>query len=203
MAPERSLERATLVLNKNWIPIQTTSTRHAIGLVAGGAAHIVDPEDFRVYDLRSWDAVAAARGRVDGDTIRSMRLSLPPLEVIVLTHYGGIGDRRVVFSRANLFRRDRYTCQYCGARPNIRELTIDHVLPRSRGGRSSWENCVLACLACNQRKANRSPAESRMTLRREPTRPTRAAFLRALTRVRRESWDQFLDRAYWEVELEA
>jgi 5-methylcytosine-specific restriction endonuclease McrA len=202
MNPDTLRGRATLVLNKNWLPIQTTTTRDAIGMVAGGSAYIVDSDDYQVHDLLSWDAAATARKQFEGPRIRSMRLSLPPPEVIVLTHYGGVGDRRVVFSRANLFRRDAYRCQYCGTRPSMGDLTIDHVQPRSRGGGSTWENCVLACLKCNQRKANRTPKEARMALLRQPRKPTRSAMLKSLPKVRKESWEKFLNRAYWEAELE-
>ena len=71
----------------------------------------------------------------------------------------------VTFSRRNIFKRDRYVCQYCGSQPGSEELTIDHVVPRSQGGVSSWTNCVLACMTCNKRKADRTPEQAGMMLR--------------------------------------
>lgn len=196
------LDRPTLVLNRGWTPIQTTTVRNAIGLVACGAARIIDPRTYQVHDLSSWDAASRVQERLAGETIRSMRLALAPLEVIVLTNYKGVGVRSVVFSRWNLFKRDRYTCQYCGAQPGTGELTIDHILPRSRGGKSSWENCVVACVGCNAHKADRTPAEAGMDLRTSPKKPSRKAVFQVSRRHRIEPWKNFLSQAYWEVELE-
>ena len=134
--------------------------------------------------------------------IRSSYLALVPPEVILLSGYVGMAERSVVFSRRNLYKRDRYTCQYCGAQPGAAELTIDHVLPRSRGGVSSWVNCALACVSCNKRKANRTPSEAGMPLRKAPAKPSWRALSQIPPHVRRESWGKFLSRAYWEVELE-
>lgn len=196
------LERPTLVLNKNWTPIRTTTTREAIGLVASGSAKIIDTLTYEVHDLDSWHAVSRAEERFSEYRIRSMRLSLLPPEVIVLTTYEGVGTRVVVFSRSNLFKRDRFTCQYCGAKPRTSEMTIDHILPRSRGGLSSWENCVLACFNCNRKKKNRTPDEASMKLRKPAVKPSWAALSALSQPARVESWKGFLNRAYWEAELE-
>ena len=85
-----------------------------------------------------------------------MRLRVP--EVVALAGYDRLPEAAVAFSRRNIFKRDHYTCQYCGVQPGTEELTIDHVIPRSQGGTSTWENCVLACVACNKQKADRTPA---------------------------------------------
>jgi 5-methylcytosine-specific restriction endonuclease McrA len=196
------LDRPALVLNRNWVAIQTTTVKEAIGLVAKGSARIIEPDSFVAHDLETWNDVSRAKARFGGAVIRSARLEIAPPEVILLTAYEGMGERAVVFSRRNLFKRDRFTCQYCGAQPGPEELTIDHVAPRSRGGVSSWENCALACVACNKRKADRTPAEAGMTLRRAPRKPSWRSLARIEPRVQRESWEQFLSRAYWEVELE-
>lgn len=198
-----ALRQPTLVLNSNWRPIQTTTSRMAITLVAKGAALIIDPETYEVHDLDSWHACSEVRHRFTEQRIRSMRLDLSPPEVILLTHYRGQGDQSVTFSRLNLYRRDLYTCQYCGAQPGTRELTIDHVVPRSRAGKSTWENCVVACVECNKRKAARTPAEAGMNLRQTPLKPRWSAIARLPHGNRtRESWKRFLSEAYWKAELE-
>ena len=199
---ENVLQRPTLVLNRRWTPIRTAPVQDAIGLVARGHAMIIEPESFETHDLASWNDVSRARLRFGDLAIRSPRLVLVPPEVILLTTYEGQGGRAVVFSRKNLFKRDRYTCQYCGTQPGPEELTVDHVVPRSRGGVSSWENCVLACVECNKTKADRSPAQAGLKLRRTPKKPTWKALVQVPARDRRESWDKFLSRAYWEIELE-
>lgn len=196
------LESPVLVLNKRWDPIQTTTVREAIGLVAKGSASVIDPKTFERHDLLSWNEVSRAAAAVGEAVIRSRYLALITPEVVVLSDYEGRGAQSVVFSRRNIFRRDRYACQYCGCQPGPSELTIDHVLPKSRGGVSNWENCLLACVACNAKKANRTPEEARMIPRKRPRKPSWKVLAQVSPRVRRESWEQFLGRTYWEVELE-
>ncbi len=196
------LQRPTLVLNRRWMPIRTAPIQEAIGLVAKGAALILEPGSFATHDLASWNDASRAKLRFGDAVIRSPRLVLAPPEVIVLTGYEGPGGRSVVFSRKNLFKRDRYTCQYCGLQPGPEELTVDHILPRSRGGTSTWENCVLACVECNKRKADRTPAQAGLKLRKAPRKPSWKSLVQVPLRDRRESWELFLSRAYWEVELD-
>lgn len=202
MNAEEVLQRPTLVLNRRWMPIRTAPVQEAIGLVAKGTAMIIEPDSFETHDLLSWNDVSKIRARVGDAMIRSPRLALVAPEVILLTTYEGPGGRAVVFSRKNLFKRDRYTCQYCGLQPGPSELTVDHVVPRSRGGVSSWENCVLACVECNKVKADRSPEKAGLKLRKVPKKPSWKSLVQVPTRERRESWDKFLSRAYWEIELE-
>ncbi len=196
------LQRPALVLNRNWAAITTTTVKEAISLVAKGSALVIEPETFRTHDLRSWCDVSRAQARLSDAVVRSARVALVAPEVVLLRSYAGLGERSVVFSRKNLFKRDRYACQYCGVQPGPQELTVDHVLPRSHGGRSTWENCVLACVACNTRKADRTPERAGMRLRRAPRRPSWKTLAQVPPRERRESWEKFLSRAYWEVELE-
>ena len=112
--------------------------------------------------------------------------------------------RRPAFTRFNVFLRDRFTCQYCGHRFPTHELTFDHVLPRSRGGRTTWRNVVTSCADCNLRKGNRLPGENGMTPLRPPHEPT-TFLLQENGRsfppnFLHESWRDYL---YWDVELEA
>jgi 5-methylcytosine-specific restriction endonuclease McrA len=195
------LSRPTLVLNRNWMPIQTTTAKEAISLVAKGNASIIDPETYQVHTIETWNDVSEAKEIFEGRAIRSQRLHLRAPEVIVLSEYKGMGERSVVFSRRNIFKRDRYTCQFCNGQPGSKEMTIDHVMPKSRGGRSSWENCVLACIECNSRKADRTPAEAGMKLKTVPSKPSWRILSAVPPQDIQESWEKFLDRAYWEVEL--
>lgn len=198
-----ALQRPVLVLNKRWVPVQVTTVKEAIGLVAKGSAKIIDPTDFSSVDLVTWNDVSKVKARVEGNSIRSQYLSLVPPEVIVLTKYEGQGEKSVVFSRRNIFKRDKYTCQYCGVQPGPEELTIDHIMPKSRGGGGSWENCVLACVECNKKKANRTPDEAGMKLRKVPKKPSWKSLGHLHPRDRKQSWSAFLSEAYWEVELES
>lgn len=202
MEAAKALDRTVLVLNRRWDPIQTTSVKDAIGLVAKGSAFVIDPATFDRHDLVSWGEVSKVMKAVGDGLIRSQHLAIVPPEVVVLTAYEGRGERSVVFSRKNIFKRDRYTCQYCGKQPGPEELTIDHVMPRSRGGTSTWENCLLACVECNKRKADKTPEEAKMPPRKLPKKPSWKTLSQVHPKARRESWEQFLGRAYWEVELE-
>ncbi len=193
------LNEASLVLNRNWLPIGTTSVREAICLVYREAAHAVDPEDFTVHDFDSWASLRLAQ---DEPCIRTVRLRIRIPEIIVLTEYDSIPERRVAFSRRNIYKRDRYQCQYCGAKPAVSELTVDHIVPRSAGGRSTWENCVIACLRCNRRKANRTLSEAGLHLSKPPMEPRWSPCVAIPIAKRRASWEQFVSEKYWNVELE-
>lgn len=203
MSAAKVLERSVLVLNRNWAAITVKTVREAIGLVAKGSAFVLEPETYERHDLASWADVSRLKVKVGDGVIRSQRLMLVAPEVVVLTGYEGMGQKSVIFSRRNLFKRDRYTCQYCGKQPGPEELTIDHVLPKSKGGKSTWENCALACVACNKVKADRTPEQAAMKLRKLPKKPTWKTLTQVPPRERRESWEAFLSRAYWEVELES
>ncbi len=192
------LTRPTLVLNRNWQPVGVASVARSLTLVASERARIVDPRDYRQHTWADWARMAPEGDELFVQSVRS-RVRVP--EIITLVAYERVPRCEVAFNRRNLFRRDAYTCQFCGSRPGSEELTIDHVLPRSRGGTSTWDNCVLACLQCNARKANRTPAEARMPLRKAPVRPKWQPIY-SWSKVRIASWSQFLSEAYWSVELE-
>jgi len=194
------LNDAALILNRNWTPIDITTVRDALCMLYADAARAVLPEDYSVHDFDSWASLTVAH---DEPYVRTVRLRLKVPEVILLARYGGLGKMTVSFSRRNLYRRDRYTCQYCGAQPGSEELTIDHVVPRSRGGLASWTNCVLACVSCNSRKGGRTPAEARMRLRKEPVEPQWAPHISIPVWQRKLSWQHFISDRYWNVQLEA
>ena len=191
------LDRPTLVLNRNWQPVGVASVSRSLLKVWNGVARVVDPEDFQLYTWDDWSALRPKAGEPYIVTTR-MRLRVP--EVVSLAHYDRVPINSVTFSRRNVFKRDRYTCQYCGSQPGSEELTIDHVLPRSQGGQSTWENCVLACVDCNSRKADRTPEKASMPLLKRPVRPDWRP-LYASKGARINSWSKFLSEAYWNVEL--
>ena len=162
------LEQPTLVLNRHWQPLGTAPVARALTKVWTDAARVVDPISFQLYDWATW----ANMPTVESDpVIRSTSGLLRVPQVVTMLDYDRSPDPRVTFSRQNLYRRDRHTCQYCGTQPLARERTIDHVVPRSQGGRTDWKNCVLACSKCNLRKADRTPEQAKMPLLRTPAQP--------------------------------
>jgi 5-methylcytosine-specific restriction endonuclease McrA len=162
------------------------------------SARAVDPDDFRLYTWSDW---AKLRPRDGEPFLQAVTFRMRVPEVLTLVHYDRPRETAVTFSRRNIFKRDHATCQYCGAKPGSSELTIDHVLPRAQGGTSRWDNCVLACVPCNARKANRTPEQAGMKLSRKPFRPAWKP-LYAGSGVRIASWSRFLSEAYWNVRLE-
>ena len=171
--------------------------------------------DFRplsYYPLSVWswqDSVKASYlGRVNvvaeyDRVVRSPSVELRLPSVISLKDYVPPA-RRPAFTRFNVFLRDRFSCQYCDQRFPTEELTFDHIVPRFRGGRTTWNNIVTACTACNMRKGNRTPRECGMVPLREPHRPTTWS-LQDNGRTfppnyLHESWHDYL---YWDAELDS
>jgi len=188
----------TLVLNKSWLPIHVCSVRRALTMVFKDLARIVEPQGFALYDFESWADLSVPDGE---PFVQSVELRIRIPEVIVLRTCDRYSRPRVVFTRRNLFRRDRNACQYCGRRCSTEDLSIDHVVPRSRGGLATWENCVVACLRCNARKGSRSLVESGMALLRKPVEPPPQMAFSLPARRHKSSWDQFVSEAYWNTEL--
>jgi 5-methylcytosine-specific restriction endonuclease McrA len=162
------LERPALVLNRNWQAIHVTTVVRALVMAWSETAKIVDSE---TYVLWSWDEWCGREPASDAPCIRTAHARLAVPEVVSLVHYERLPSASVSFSRRNVAKRDRYACQYCGTRPGVSAITIDHVVPRAQGGVSNWTNCVAACPRCNARKADRTPDQAGMRLRSRPDRP--------------------------------
>lgn len=193
------LNDPTLVLNRSWIAVTTTTVRQAMILVCRDAARFIQPDTCETHDFLSWADLSV---RQDEPCIRTVQRRIRVPEIIVLTENDDLPRRSVPFSRRNLYRRDSYRCQYCGRNKPTSELSIDHVVPRSRGGRTTWENCVLSCIPCNVRKGSRLLAEAGMALCKPAGRPQWTPYNAIGVGQRRESWAQFVSEQYWELELE-
>jgi 5-methylcytosine-specific restriction endonuclease McrA len=194
-----ALEQPALVLNQNFVPIHLTTARHALILLYQQVARAVDPADGTLHRFQTW---ADLRVPDDQPVVRSVNLRLRIPEVVVLEHYSQVPRRTVPFNRKNLYARDENRCQYCLKHLEPRELTIDHVIPRVRGGVSSWTNCVLACIACNRKKAHRTLDEAGMHLAHRPMRPRWTPKHLFTNMPRRASWERVIGHAYWNVDLE-
>lgn len=126
----------------------------------------------------------------DGKVLRSVSSAMPFPSVLRLGIYVKIPYKNIILSRKNILRRDGHRCQFCG-RSDI-ALTVDHVIPSSRGGEDTWENLVCACVRCNNRKGDRTPEEALMPLRRKPMRPNHVTFIRQYVGTVNERWKPYL-----------
>ncbi|MGB9736228.1 MAG: HNH endonuclease [bacterium] len=196
------LSTEVLVLNKSFLPIHITTVKRAFVLLYEGIAKVVDNQ-FAIYDFNNWAELKAEYG---DDVIGVVHKVIKVPRVIVLVTYDRIPKKHVRFSRLNIFARDKNTCQYCGRIFPRNELNIDHVIPRSMGGLSTWENVVCSCFECNKKKGGRTPEQAGMKLIRKPKKPEwtpYAAF--NFKHIIYKEWTPFLnivDASYWNVELE-
>ena len=202
------LDSSVLVLNKMFMAVHVVGVRRAFGLLCKGQAEVVSVEDgqFLSYDFESWAELSAFRAanfrEEDDDWVRTPGLEIQAPRVIRLLDYDKVPRQTVKFNRRNIFARDNNQCQYCGRKFVTSELSLDHVIPRSQGGGTTWENIVCACVNCNVRKGGRTPRQANMTLIRKPEKPKRSPALHAkLSQTKYRSWQSFLDNAYWSVEL--
>jgi 5-methylcytosine-specific restriction endonuclease McrA len=179
------------VLNRNWQAIHVASVQRSLVMLCNGTARAVDTHDFQIY---GWDDWLSLPVRPEHAVVRGVSFNIRAPEVITLSSFDRVPCGKVPFSKRNVFKRDRFTCQYCGRQPGAEELTIDHVLPRSQGGETSWENCVLACVDCNRRKADLSLKQTGMRLRTHPKMPVwRPLYTTRGSRL--PSWATFLTDA--------
>jgi len=208
-----TLDARVLVLNKSFVPIRLTSAYDAICKLFTDIAEVVTVTDEGAYEQHSfisWAELSAFKEEFKDEFfdeedvwVHSPSISLIVPRVIRLLTYNDIPKRQVRLSRKNIYQRDNYTCQYCGAKPKTKDLNIDHVVPRSKGGRNSWTNLVCSCIKCNTKKADKTLKESGMTLRKKPTEPKMSFKFRLPEGHKRyRDWDAFVGDLYWNVELE-
>ena len=203
-----SLGMSVLVLNRSFVAVHVTNVRRALTLLFRQLAEVIHVVDgrFATHDLESWRELSALRSSFadpgDDDWIRGVGYVLCAPRVIRLVSCDQGPRQRLRFNRRNVFARDGNQCQYCGKTFPTSELSLDHVVPRSRGGITSWENIVCACVACNVRKGGRTPQEARMQLVRIPVKPRRSPLLSLkLGNPKYQTWRGFVDSAYWTVDL--
>jgi 5-methylcytosine-specific restriction endonuclease McrA len=198
-----ALNHQVLVLNRLWQAVNVCSVRRALSLLFEGHAQVVHGPgdgDFRTFDFSQWRDFSAGGHPEETVGTISFRIRVP--RVILLMVFDRLPRKEVKFTRHNIFERDKNTCQYCGIVFDRKDLNLDHVIPRDRGGPTTWENIVCSCIPCNTRKANRTPFEAGLRLIRKPKRPKWRPFVQVnFGAPMHESWKHFLDLAYWNVEL--
>ena len=199
-----------LVLNKNFMPIHVSTAQECIGLLFREKAVVVE-SDYSMYNLSSWEEMSVLRKNEEdflylkgsGDYI----LGIP--KVIRLLDYSK-NSFKLRLTRKNILLRDDYTCQFCTNKFKTEELTLDHIIPKSKGGKNTWTNLVCACVDCNRKKSDKSLKDSGMKLLKNPTKPSQyLIFKKHLKYINNEpykTWHNFfpeniISELYWNTEI--
>ena len=201
------------MLNAHYVALRVVNARRAFGLLFKRdhrdqpLAEVVSVEDgqYVSYDFDDWRELSELRRQFEPakhDWVRTVRFSIVVPRIIRVLGYRKLPRQEIKFNRRNIYARDQNRCQYCGHRFSTSELSLDHVVPRSRGGDNSWKNVVACCVNCNVRKGGRTPQEAGLHLIHPAVKPRRSPVVSiSLSRSKYSSWQQFLDHAYWNVEL--
>lgn len=186
------LDKRTLLINRNYQPILTVTVKKALILLCKGLANVVCPPTKKdeAWQEFTWDDWMALDINENDAVIHSVRRDFKVPEIIKLTTYGGMPYRKTKLSRRAVYHRDDNVCQYCSCEPDYDEITLDHIIPKSRGGGTTWTNVVAACSKCNRIKADRTPKEANMRLLKAPVAPEYDVLQGR--RIQCESWQHFL-----------
>ena len=182
-----------LILNKHWIPINTTTARHSFALMYSENAKGIMIEEDKVVPLE-WNEWVSLNLKENDRTVKTVRGFVKIPTVIVLNHYDKIPRQIIKFTQKSLWERDNFTCQYTGKKVTRTNGNIDHIIPRSQGGKTSWENCVIAHKEINAIKADRTPEQAGLKLLKKPSAP-RIMPVSFYIRNREEvkDWEMFLN----------
>jgi len=193
-----------LVLNRSFYAICITSWQRALSLVYLDHASIVD-EEYRTYSFEDWMQFSTMMQNSPSGFVRTPTFKIAIPEVIALKCYDRLPTTEVKFTRRNIYEHYGYRCCYCGNKFPAAELNLEHVIPKSRGGKTSWCNVVTSCIPCNVMKGNRLPDEAGMKLLTKPSKPrwrgSMALMFHSPLKIR-SSWQRFIDTMYWNGELE-
>lgn len=198
-----ALNSHVLVLNRLWQVVNICTAERALCLLCTGHAQVVHEDGgvFNTFSLPEWCDISG-NGPTTSAVARTVSLRIRIPHIILLLVFDRLPNKNVKLTRHNVFSRDKNTCQYCGEKFDRKDLNIDHVVPRDRGGKTTWDNVVCSCLRCNTHKRNRSPRQAGMVLIRKPKKPRWHPFVEVkFRRTFDHSWRHFLDMAYWNVEI--
>jgi len=198
MSGSSVLDTNVLVLNRFYMAIRVVNVRRAMTLLYRECAEVIvlDQSLFISYDFDSWcemSQLTALDKQPDEDYLQAVNFELRVPRIVRLTRFERMPSQTVRFNRKNLFARDSYQCQYCGQTQPTNKLSLDHVVPRSHGGQTTWENIVCCCLKCNGRKGGRTPTQARMKLLSRPSKPRFNPLMsESMSDPRYECWKTFI-----------
>jgi 5-methylcytosine-specific restriction endonuclease McrA len=201
MMSQSILSSPTLVLNANWRPIGVDTVQASIKKIMNDSCRFVNPDTYELYDRAVWCELDPIVGQ---KFVASAKRHFVAPEIVLLTDYDDMPKNEVRLTKRNVLVRDRFQCLYCGVKVakstpgskvrKLAEYTWDHILPRSQGGKTTWENIATACFKCNSKKADRTPSQAGMKLRGVPKKPKWSLSLVKHLPKRPASWDRFLSK---------
>jgi 5-methylcytosine-specific restriction endonuclease McrA len=198
MSGSSTLDCSVLVLNRFYMAVRVVDVRRAMTLLYRGCAEVITIEEdaYSNYDFDGWCEVSqlhALEKQNGEDFLRTPHQEVQVPRIVRLVLYDKVPKSTVRFNRKNLFARDGYRCQYCNQTRPMSQLSLDHVVPRSQGGRTTWENVVCCCTSCNSKKGGRTPLQASMRLLSHPSKPlANPGMVATLKDPRYESWKTFL-----------
>jgi len=198
MSESSALDCSVLVLNRFYMAVRVVDVRRAMTLLYRGCAEVIviEEDQYANYDFENWCELSElhAMEKQNGeDYLRTPTRELQVPRIVRLVLYDRIPKSTVRFNRKTLFARDGYRCQYCGQTRPMSQLSLDHVVPRSQGGKTTWENVVCSCMGCNGKKGGRTPVQASMKLLTTPIRPhANPGIAVTLQDPRYHSWKTFL-----------
>lgn len=207
---EAILDNRVLKLNRNYQPIEIITAKEAFSLLWKDYAEVVTIENgnFANYTFSSWAEISELKEMLGDwaeydEWVHTPSLILQVPRVIRCLNFNKIPKYGVKLTRKNIYSRDDNTCQYCNKKKSTSELNIDHVIPKSHGGKNTWSNLVCSCIKCNQIKRDRTPQEANMKLIRKPMKPKYSQHIIVhIDKAKYKSWKSFISDAYWETPLD-
>lgn len=205
-----ALATNVLLLNKAYVPIHVVDARRAFTLLFNKIAEVVTIEggSYCTYNFSSWAEMSELKKKLAEesgleDWVNTPNFILEVPRVVRLFEYAHIPTQHVILTRKNLFYRDDNTCQYCNKKAKVKDLELEHVVPRCKGGKDTWENLVCACKKCNEKKRDKTLKEAGMKLIRKPVKPKFIPNFRMCIKDKKYvTWKNFISEVYWNVELE-
>ncbi len=194
-----SLDSSVLVLNRFYTALRVVSVRRALTLLYRDCSEVITLENtyYSSYDFESWrefSLMCAEEKQPNEDYIQAVGFEMLVPRIIRLTRFDRIPALTIRFNRKNVFARDGHTCQYCGQEKPTSQLSLDHVIPRSHGGKTTWDNIVCCCMKCNSRKGGRTPQQARMELLSTPGKPrTNPLLMHSTVDPKYACWKTFLN----------
>lgn len=185
----KKLNKPILVLNKLWLAIRIKTLKEAIKILSRGRACVVNPNDYQMYKWEDWIKVKVLE---DEDYIKASHYKIKIPEVIVLISYKEVPNYNIKFSKKNIFKRDRYICQYTGKEVSLNNADVDHIIPKSKGGKTTWDNCVVCSKDVNRKKSDKLLNDTKYKLIKKPKKPTYISLLIDKKMKIPKSWEKFI-----------